>query len=94
MKLARSEQRKATAAATSSARPRRFSVMPGRSSSRKVSIASSKSVPFSLARFSIIASVIGVAMKAGMTTFTSTLSQPYALDRPLVRFWMPALDAQ
>ena len=39
-KLARSEHRNATAAATSSASPRRFSSMPGRSSSRKLVIAS------------------------------------------------------
>ena len=46
--------------ATSSGSPRRPSSMCGRSSSRKLSMAPSRSVFFSSARLSIIASVIGV----------------------------------
>jgi hypothetical protein len=63
-------------AATSSGSPRRLSSMSGRSSSRKLLIAASTLVPSSFERFSIIASVMGVAMEAGDTAFTRTPSSP------------------
>ena len=57
-------------------------------------MASSTLVLFSCARFSIIASVIGVAMKAGLTAFTSTPCFAHVLDKPIARFRIAPFAAQ
>ena len=42
----------------------------------------------------IIASVIGVAMKAGLTAFTSTPCFAHVLDKPIARFRIAPFAAQ
>ncbi|MDF2555893.1 MAG: hypothetical protein K0R60_1788 [Microbacterium sp.] len=57
-------------------------------------MASSRSTPSSSARLSIIASVMGVWMKAGETALTSSPSFAYERERPFASARIPAFAAQ